>query len=150
MYYTLFEKKLLRKRPFHQKVLHFQYDIPLRNLRKAFNICVRMIGQPLFMTEECSDCEKAVPAKQKLSFDESVWIPSDENKSLGLFDESETFYIQLDIGSKNNEKDIEALCGNLYLFAEEDDLAAISGKLQADCGQVILESAADYFILLED
>ena len=150
MYHTFFLKRLSRKRPFHQKVLHFQYDIPIRHLREAFDICLQSVGQPLYMAEDRTGTDAVYFVQIKAELDDTPWTPEESRRSMGIFGATDSYYIRLEIDSKYNETNIDDVCGNLFLFSDEQVLLQVAENLKTFCGQVILESTADYYMLLED
>ena len=146
MYYLFREKQRLRKKPFHQKVLHFQYDVPLSQVKRLFDFFTETTGGKLFMAEDCS-----VAVQERFAYNKDIWTPcDDERKMYGVFDEAETFYIRLEIDSVDNTRCFEEVCGNMFLFAEETVLFETGESFKAGCGQLVVEGTADYFALLED
>lgn len=151
MYYTFLEKQLARKKPFHQKVLHFQYDVPLSQLRKIFDFWRGEINHPLMMATDCSDTGRNLPVKDKAILDESFWRPEHiERKAVGIFDETEAFYLRIEIDSIESAHEADEICGNFFLFADEGQLLKVANEFKAGCGQLIIEGTADYLVLLED
>ncbi len=146
MYFTLLEKRLRGKAPFHQKVLHFQYEIPLSNLKKAFYDVTSSKGS-LF---QCNDTLEETPIKtvDKIPFSEEVF--QQNGVVCGIFDEYESFYIRLVIDPAENANSNEEVCGNFYLFASDEMIYEIGKHLGCTYGQLVLESTADHFALLAD
>ena len=146
MYCSFFEKQHLRRKPFHQKVLHFQYDVPLSQVKKLFDLFIKTTGGILFTAED-----RSIAVKERSRYNEKIWDPSyDERENYGVFDENETFYMRLEIDSLNNTTVAEEVCGNLFIFAEETTLYKLADCFKVGCGQLAIEGTADYFALLED
>ena len=146
MYYSFREKQQVRKKPFHQKVLHFQYDVPLSQVKNLFDFFVATTEGNLLMAEDSS-----AVVKEYFAYNKDIWTPfNDERKTYGVFDECGTFYVRLEIDSMSNTQRSEDVCGNIFLFAEETILSNVGNHFKDGCGQLVIEGAADYFALLED
>ena len=147
MYTTLRKKWICGKAPFHQKVLHFQYEKPIDNLRKAYNDITSQFDNALWT---CTDTQDGILLDATVKTLFSPQIFEELGNVYGIFDETETYYIRLVTEPEENAKENEPHCGNLYLFACDEMLFKISKQLGSTYGQLVLESTADYFALLSD
>ena len=147
MYISLFQKCLHKKAPFHQKVLHFQYEIPIVNLKNAFRDIASITKSLLWV---CKDTLDGTPIKTECKEPFSEEVFNINGNTLGVFDTEETYYIRLVIEPPENAVPHESICGNLYLFGNDELLYKVGERLGSTYGQLVLESTADHFALLSD
>lgn len=157
MYRTMYQKAKEDLPPFHQKVLHFNYPIPIGEIYQAICCCFEAVGaeQELIVSPDFLECDipvtneaDTVPREHFYQAVFSHVIPMGKKypgAGTGVFDRSENWYLRLFSEDLEDVGTGEFLCGNFELYASDSVLQAaaqaVSKKIE---GHLLTEGAKKY------
>lgn len=138
------------KPPFHQKVVRTNYEIPEPYLKKCVDLALKNVSELLCCDDYLEVSYQTLETTLSISkseffmrFTELVQKP--RGVTLGLFDETRSFYMRVYLAPREEFRQNEPYCGGLELFGEEAAMRRIYHTL---CNEIdahfILEGAKKY------
>ena len=152
MYNDISEKIKEGVFPFHQKVLRFNYDIPVESLKRALEIVFEHFdSQQLCIASDFFEYSnqtvlsyQMMPLKDFYNRLETCGL-KDEMVKTGVFDPNISYYIRLYI---ENEKEISQgllQSGNFELYTKDNDIQVIYDKIHEEIpAHLLLDGAKKY------
>lgn len=147
--------------PFHNKVLRFNYDLPLEQLSSDLTTILLIIqriypGDEVLKTEDRQEWDQMLTKHcEKMSFEGLLEVTRDTEKlyhfgyespwiRVGLFNNKMDWYLRLFLEKDEHLSKGERRCGNLELYAAEDVILSAQKALEGCLGHLIAESARKY------
>lgn len=156
MYNKVFKRYISYNVPFHQKVLRFNYDVPLDSVIKAVKIILLSVSSgEIFVcrdnleysTETLDFAEKLQKQELLHRIENNIWEFKAENSMVktAFFDKEITFYLRLFIDDKGNKSHNEEYSGNIMLFTSDSAIFPICEKISKEISaHILLDGAKNY------
>ena len=156
MYQDIYERWVGYRVPFHQRVMHFNYDVPVSLLHIALEVILSNVPSDLFLISpdyfeyngKMTDQKKQY---KKHTILEKIEVLNDEYQcqnemvKVGIFDKSLTFYLRFFIEKIENIGIDEEKVGNIELYSCDAFIFHIykllSSKMSA---HILIESAKNF------
>ncbi|WHH59028.1 hypothetical protein [Petroclostridium sp. X23] len=162
MYDKVYERVLRSMTPFHNKVLRFNYDLPLEHLGKALKTVMIKIekcfcSQVVYKAQDRLEYDgRAVREHEEIKLSDLYAIFEDEQRlyllgneyewmKVGLFGEELDWYLRIFIEDDNNLGESELRTGNMEIYVCDEVMQLILKDVEGlQMGHILLEGAKKY------
>jgi len=162
MYDKVYERLFRNISPFHNKVLRYNYDLPLKDLSEIIGIMTDFIvlkyhTEIIYASPDRLEYDgRSSRECRKLSLNEFKEILADTNKlyqfanehewmKLGLFDEKLEWYMRVFVENDMNIGPFEPRVGNVELYTNDHLMERIASCLEnIPVGHMLIEGAKKY------
>ncbi|MBZ4647581.1 MAG: hypothetical protein JG777_3070 [Clostridia bacterium] len=162
MYDKVYGRLLRCMSPFHHKVLRFNYDLPLEQLKEILKTIVEIIDQSYNLDiicksqdrleydgRACKGYKELTLSELKTIFDNEQLLYNFGNEhawmKVGLFSEKLDWYLRIFIEDEKNLSRLEPKIGNVEVYACDDVIAKIAKQLEDQTvGHMLIEGAKKY------